>query len=379
MLSLGFRPNIGGLETHLDDLCEYLTQNNHFVNVITYQPITTKARDLPLEEGENLRIRRIRWFGHRLFFKLQDHPAVEFFYLFPGIFIYSFFFLLRNRHKIDVVHAQGLVCGVIGAILARLFGKRAVASTHSIYRPKSFLIKWVLRKTFSSFDAVLCLSEQSRKELEELGVERSKLGVFTYWVDQNLFKPEPADHLRADWGWQGKFVALFVGRLLAEKGVELLLAVALASENRHIYFVFAGDGPLSQKVREVSKRQENVIFLGPLASKDLVPYYNAADVLVVPSLSEEGFGRVILEALSCGTPVIVSNRGGIPEAVSDSVGVLVEPEVKALSNALVEVNRDADRLAKLKENCRAYAVKRFSQGNAQVIERSYYGDGRGDV
>ena len=86
----------------------------------------------------------------------------------------------------------------------------------------------------------------------------------------------------------------------------------------------------------------------------------------MPSLYEEGYGRVILEALSCGVPVIASNRGGMKEILNDSIGVLVEPTEEEIIKALRET--DFEKLAK---NCRPYAEKMFSSNNAKVIEEAY--------
>jgi len=81
ILSPFFRPNIGVVETHLDDLCEYLRKNGHKAFVITYQPLIAKNRGQKLEKRENLEIRRIRWFGYNFFHMLEPYPLPEFIYL----------------------------------------------------------------------------------------------------------------------------------------------------------------------------------------------------------------------------------------------------------------------------------------------------------
>lgn len=64
--------------------------------------------------------------------------------------------------------------------------------------------------------------------------------------------------------------------------------------------------------------------MGGIDSDKLPIYYSAADLLIVPSISEEGFGRVILESLACGTPVIGARRGAIPDALDNSVGRVID-------------------------------------------------------
>jgi glycosyltransferase involved in cell wall biosynthesis len=137
--------------------------------------------------------------------------------------------------------------------------------------------------------------------------------------------------------------------------------------------MFVGEGPLSNEVRKASSNLGNVFYVGKVENKKLSKYYNAADVVVVPSIYEEGFGRVILEALSCGTPVIASNRGGVPEALDQSVGILIEPKVDEIQRTIENLYEHPEQLANLRRNCRAYAEKRFSENNAKAIENAYRG------
>ncbi|MFH1504405.1 MAG: glycosyltransferase family 4 protein, partial [Candidatus Omnitrophota bacterium] len=221
------------------------------------------------------------------------------------------------------------------------------------------VIKWV----FSGFDRVLTLSEQSRNEWIKIGINPEKVTTYRYWVNQDLFKPLDKNLSKEKLGYKGKFIVLFAGRLIEAKGV--LTLIEAAKKNKDKTFVFIGEGPLSEKVNEAAK-EENIIFLSRVKNTDLPPYYNAADVVVMPSQYEEGYGRVILEALSCGTPVIASNRGGIKEVLTGSVGMLIEPVEEEITKALKEIS-----LKELSKNCRPYAEKMFSSDNALVIEKAY--------
>lgn len=375
ILTLGFRPNIGGLETHLNDLCEYLCKRNKYqVFVITYQPLTTRVRAPRIEREENLEIHRIRRFGHNWFYKLAPFPLLEFLYLFPSLMMTSFLFLLKKRKRINVIHAQGLVCGVAGKLLAKLFKKRVIFSAHSIYYFKDHLwIKRFARIILSSFDKILSLSKQSQEEIISIGIPREKTGVFTYWVNQNTFRPQDKKLAKEELGWQKKFIVLFVSRLLEVKGIEVLLEAAniLARDKNDIYFVFIGTGPLAGKIKAASRQNERVLFLGKVDNRNLKLYYNASDVTIIPSIVEEGYGRVILESLSCGTPVIGSKRGGIPEALDESVGLLIEPKTTEIVKSINYIYDHPQDLERLRSNCREYAQKRFSEDNARIIEESY--------
>jgi len=120
-LSTHFSPNIGGVETHLDDLVNALTKRGHDVSVLTYRPLTTKARWKIREGKKGVQILRIPWIPG-LFYKLVDKPFLEFLYILPGLFIATPFLILIN--KPEVIHAHGLVAGFTGVFWAKTFGKR---------------------------------------------------------------------------------------------------------------------------------------------------------------------------------------------------------------------------------------------------------------
>jgi len=371
ILSPFFRPNVGGVETHLDDLCEYLRTRNHYVYVLTYQPLTTKARGLRVEKRKNLEIHRVSWFGYNWFHKLEAYPLLDFIYLVIGLFFPSFFFLLKRKKEIEVIHAQGLSTAFIAKILSKVFKKRAVVSIHAIYSWRNGSLasqfgKWIL----SSFDSVLTLSKRSKAQLVRSGIAEDRIQVYTYWIDQGLFRPLDKEGCKKRLGWADRFVVLFVGRLIKIKGINLLLEVA-HKINPEISFAFVGDGPLRTKIKEAALKNRNIVYIGEVDNPKLNLYYNAADLAVLPSQYEEGFGRVILEALSCGIPVLGSNKGGIPEALDESVGILINPIFKEIKNKIEFLYKNPEELKKLAHGCRNYALKHFSERNASVILESY--------
>lgn len=375
ILSPFFRPNIGGVETHLDDLTEYLRKHGHKVFVITYQPLTTKVHAPKLGKKENLEIRRIRWFGYNWFHKLEPYPLLEFLYLFPGLFIYSFFFLLKNRKKIDVIHTQGFVPSAVGKILNSFFKIHSVASVHTVYDLKK---KPLLGKIFSwileSYDKILLVSKGAKEELLPFGLDQKKSKIFTYWASQDRFKPLDKNQCKKQVGWDNKFVVLFVGRLIKIKGAHVLVEAA-RKVNKNIFLAFIVTGTYEDflEITNQSKLDENIIYVGHVDYSVLNLYYNAADILAVPSQYEEGFARVNLEAMLCGTPVIASNKGCLPEIINSNVGELVEPPTADEFAKRIEYYYNHPvKLRQLSENCSKYARERFSEDNAKIIEESYH-------
>jgi glycosyltransferase involved in cell wall biosynthesis len=370
IISPFFMPNVGGVETHLTDLTNSLSRKNYRVFVLTYSPLTTKAKASKFERSRNLEIRRVSWIGGGLFNKLEPFPLLEFFYLTPLLLLKSLLFMMSRGGEIDVIHVHGFNAAMIGKILSILFRKRTVMSSHAIYNiRKGSVFSIMARATLSGYDKILTLSRQSKQELASTGISREKIDVYTYWADLGVFRPLDKNRCKKDLGWQGNFIVLFVGRFIKIKGIELLINVA--RRNDKICFAFIGDGPVRGLVEREASSMENVIYVGRIPNRELYRYYNASDLLCIPSLYEEGFGRVIIEALACGVPVVGSKRGGIPEAVNSSVGILVEPEEEAVKDAIEYLFKNPDKLEIMKKRCRKYAEQRFGERNIEVIERSY--------
>lgn len=355
-----FRPNIGGVETHINDLVSALVARNNNVFVLTYQPLQTKSSWRLFERTQNEKILRIPWLPG-LFYKLVNKPILEFLYLVPGIFLVAPFVIFLEEPKI--IHAHGLIAGVVAVVWGKIFGIRTVISTHNIYSfPQSGLYRRFVNFIFNNVDHVLCLSSQSADEIKDIVKDKSKVSIFTSWVNLEKFHPINKLESRKKLGWNNEFTILFVGRLVPEKGIpELLSAAKLLKKG--ISLKIAGSGPLESSVKKY--------YLGKISQDDLPTYYSAADVVIVPSTHDEGFGRVILESLACGIPVIGSNRGGIPQVMDNTMGVLINVTPFNIKNSVEHFFDNPDKLKKLGRNARMFAEKRYSSKNIIAILSSY--------
>jgi glycosyltransferase involved in cell wall biosynthesis len=142
----------------------------------------------------------------------------------------------------------------------------------------------------------------------------------------------------------------FVGKLADFKGVDVLLDAAAAYEQalESAATLIIGDGELRQTLAAQAERLglKGVHFLGHQPQTEVARLLNVADLSIVPSRVEP-FGLVAVEALACGTPVVATNEGGLPDFIDDRVGTLVNVgDAAALANAIIDQVRSASKQRK---------------------------------
>lgn len=369
-----FRPNVGGAETYINELCNYLRTHNYYIYVLTYQPLTnSKTKGKKYERIKNMEVRRYWWIGYNLFHRLEKYPFLIFLYITPYLLLRCSLWMLKNYKNVDLIDAQGLNSAFIAKILKRLFKKKVVVSIMSIYDfiPGSRLARRVAR-LLNCADKIIAESEQSKKELVSIEVPPHKITPYVEWVDLKKFRPRDKETWKEKLKLPRTFTVLFVARAIRIKGADLLLEVAKRMRNEKIIFVFISrDGPMVKILKRAQMRMKNIIFIEGV-KYDLLPYYYAAaDIFVIPSKYSENAARTIVEAIASGTPVIGSNIGAIPSLINGTVGILVKPEIQELEEAIRKLWNNKRILKKLTANCRLYALQRFSQKNAEVILNCY--------
>ncbi|HEX6977543.1 MAG TPA: glycosyltransferase family 4 protein [Patescibacteria group bacterium] len=366
-----FSPNFGGVETHLNDLVRALAKREWNVYVATYKPLARNIKVPFVEKKKRLGIYRMPWLGFNIVHRLTPYPILEFIYLFPGLFVLTGYVLLTKR-DIKVLHAQGLVPAVISILWGKILRKRVIVSTHNLYFfPKSGLYKDFSKVVFSNADEVLCLSQQSQEEMARIGVPSEKLKPFRYWLNLDLFKKVNKNVAKKNLELSGRFVVFFVGRLIETKGVLVLLDSSKKKSCKDITFVIGGDGPLAAEVQCFADKNENIKYAGYLTQDKVMSYMNAADIVAVPSLVDEGYGRVAMEAIACGTPVLAAKRGGLSEVVVSEIGRLIEPTADEYSKHLSFFKKNRKLLDTLSRRARKYALDKFGEKNVESIIFAY--------
>ncbi len=182
--------------------------------------------------------------------------------------------------------------------------------------------------------------------LKTFRVEEDKIKVIPLGVGRQ-FKParnEPSlDEFRERFGLHRRFI-LYVGNILPHKGIQVLLRSFRDIEcGEDIDLVLVGGSIKSSESlqREATELgiQKSIKELGKLADSDLVMAYNGAEMLVMPSLYE-GFGLPALEAMACGTPVIVSRAGSLPEVAGEAALLFRTGDSGALTDAIRTLLRE---------------------------------------
>ena len=172
-------------------------------------------------------------------------------------------------------------------------------------------------------------------------------------------------------------MVLFLGRLHEIKGINLLVEAFsdLKHKNKNIKLVVAGpdDGHIDD-IKSIVKKfdiEDDVIFPGAIFGKDKISAYIDSDVFVLPS-KYESFGNVVLEAMACGTPVIVTNNCGVSEWIDVDAGYIIEYNVNQLSNAMNEILSDELLKIKLSGNGKNLVRRKFDlNNNINEIEKIY--------
>ncbi len=371
-----FRPNIGGVETHLDRLLEYLSKNNYYTVLLTYQPLSNNLRGEKVEKGENYEIHRMQWYGMGLFDKVETKFLLVFTYVFPGLFVKTLIYYLKNHKKIDVIHAHGMVAATIAMLCNFVIKKRLVISTHAVYmfENRKSILRFLVRNILKHFDKILAVSEVSRAELIKIGLPENKIECHRNWVDTDVFKPLNKDEIYIKSEKTRNF--LMVSRFIEKKGVLLYLKAAEKIKNADFYLV--GGGQLEEEVKKQAEKIPNLKYMGvlnqdvPEQRKILLSLYNLCDYFVSPYLYDEGYSITLCESISCGTKAVVPKRGSPPTFLDDTVAIFMPPKINAeiLATTLKTLLKTPKNEKSIK-TCREYALKNLGFSNAKIITDSY--------
>ena len=333
------------------------------------------------EEKNNIRIYRFPFYK-----KLNEKENLPgtFYYTNPIWFLWLSWHIYKfvKKNKIDIIHVHGKF-SVPSACFANLFLGKAVLATIRDYQPicnygfclyekekacnlkeyffgdfkyyinhylktKNYMsiftnllyaiwgrIARNILKFFSQNIPIVVLSQKQKEIFVKNGF--NKLEVVGNSVD--FAKKIPKAEIQN--------VIVFAGRLTPGKGVEILtdMLPKFFAKFPNYNFYFAGEDFLKKNLLGLSKDEERIKVLSQLNHQKLLSLFAKSKAVVIPSIWPEPFGRIAIEALSRGTPIVVSNRGGLPEIVKDGqLGYVVKPETDDVLEGIKKVIKNNQKL-----------------------------------
>ena len=274
---------------------------------------------------------------------------------------------LLKRLRPDVMHTYLLHGNVLGRVVGRLTGVPSIIGSELTIGQARLWGRIATKLTNPLTDAVEVNSITGGEAVvKDLGVPQEKIEVVLPGLDLDEFRSTVnRDKVRVDLGVEaGKHLVLYVGRLRPVKGVEYgIRAFAMAlSQNLDLHMVLAGEGEQREELQALVKSlgiSERVSFLG--VRNDLPDLLSAADSVLMPSLTE-GFPRVAVEAMAASKPVIATEVGGVPEAITHGVsGILVQAkDIEGMSAALVDLVQNAELQSRLSTAARNHVEQNYS-------------------
>lgn len=357
---LGYRshPHVGGQGIYLHYLSKALTDLGHSVDVISGPPYPEldervtliKIPSLNLYASEN-HVRALRWHHLRSF-----TDTWEWWTMLTGGFGEPYTFgrrlvkwFAREKPEYDIVHDNQSLCYGLLALQK----KYALVATvhHPITRDRDIALaaatgkghRWLIKRWYSfltmqqkvvnKLQHVITVSQTSRDDIaQEFGRPAEKIQVIANGVDTNIFKP------RSDIARKPFQLITTASSDQPLKGLSVLLQALHQLQNNYPQINLTVIGKLNpggstEKELQSLQLAEKVNFVSELSREEIVALYAEATMAIVPS-RYEGFGLPALEAMACGTPLICSNGGALPEVVGEAAFVVPAGDVDALKLAI---------------------------------------------
>lgn len=331
LFSNEFPPNIyGGAGVHIDFLSQELAklapvevrcfgnQNEQLnqMNVIGIQSSLTK-----MEDPENPHI--------KMFHNLSRNVEMS-----------------QHTLDADIIHCHTWYTHLAGIFSRELLQVPLILTTHSLetHRPWKveqlgngyFLSRWIEQHAYNTADGVIAVSEQMKSDVvEAYGIAPEKVTVIHNGIDPEYYQPTFDTNLLKEYGINPEVpFVLFVGRITRQKGISQLISAAQYFDKNCQVVLCAGapDTPeiaaeTEQLIAKLKSERDGVILISEMLPREKIKVlYSHARVFACPSLYEP-FGIINLEAMSCETPVVGSEVGGIPEIiVAGETGYLIPLE-----------------------------------------------------
>lgn len=368
----------GGPPRNVFGLCQELVKRGHEVTVYTTDAFDNGHRVKETRETvDGIEIRRFRNVSNYLAWKHRI-------FLTPGMIAA----VRSNLKKYDIVHLNDFrtLQNSLVHHYAHQYGVPYVLQARGSL--VNVIAKQRLKKIFDKISGYRLLRDAARlialapievQHYKNMGVDKDNIDIVPNGIDLAQFENLPKHgSFKKNHGLTDKNqVVLFLGRLHQSKGIDLLITAfaVLAKDFNDARLVIAGpdDGYLStlKSLTKEFELDDRVIFAGGLYDNDKLAAYVDADVYVLTS-STEAFGVTILEAMACGTAVVVSEVCGIADVIKNKAGLVTPNNVESIRQALSTLLADEKMRHRLGHDGRTLVWQNYSWSNiAQQMEQVY--------
>ena len=334
------------------------------LEVVTPQRWREAEIEVAAEADEYFPVKTARTFlsDHIQLFAYDPRPIIE-------------VFKRHKPHIIDMNHEPySLPCAEI-LTLRRLFAPQArvvMQTAQNILKNYPLPFSLLEKRAFRQVSAAYMCSETVREVLTAKGFQKP-MEIVPFGVDLDLFKP--AIERRPN----EIFTIGYIGRLLAAKGLHVLIDALARVKTENWRLLIVGDGPEREATaRRIAEHNLNdrCELVGAIPYDETPSYFQKLDVLVVPTITtkniREQFGRVIVEAMSCHVPVVGSSCGAIPEVIGDAGIVVPENDSSALAAQLRRLINDRELRNNLAKAARKRVEKHYTWERVAEQIRSVY-------
>lgn len=316
---LHYPPVIGGFEVFSQSTAEG-TSKTEDVFVVTSKVINTSNK----EKKGNLRLFRTS------LWTLKDLSYSKPWYIGTAmIWILWKSFRLIKKEKIDLIHSQGFLSGILGYILNKLtripYLITIQSADFSVYHPRLNIkfIKWIYQKMEKIIfgNAAFChaVSNYLEKHFKRYKIKKSI--VIPNGVSRDKFKLDPDKiKTRKKLGFDTENLIVCVSRLEHKNGTHDLVEAGKYLKDIDFKIIIIGDGSQKNKLEKMVDKfnlKDKVFLVGDMVYAKIPKYVAAGDIFVRPSLAE-GFGISFIEAMACGVSVIATPVGGIPDFLKNN-------------------------------------------------------------
>ncbi len=368
LINYEFPPLGGGGGIFSSYLAEELARE-HTVDVLT-----TRFRDLPKTETKgSVSIHRVGVLNRTSLY----HATMPSMLTFPVTATIKGLGLFREK-KYDIINTHFAVpSGPCGIMLSEIFNVPNVLSLHGsdIYNParktsphKLAPFRWAVRSALRQATKVVAQSTDIKKYAKELYSPGREISVIPLGFPPADFTLKPREE-------NDKFHIVSMGRMAKVKGYDILIkAVEILKEKKeNVYLTLIGDGQERANLEKLtfgSDLKNYVKFTGWVMGEEKFQYLSANDLYVMSSL-HEGFGVVLLEAMTCGLPIVATNEGGQTDIIEhDKNGLLVRPgNAEEIAEAILSMKQNANKRHTIGEYNKEYVKKYWISNTAkQYVE-----------